>query len=144
MTDAAVASEMGTRVAAWLRQAYPRDGAKLVAREFNASPHTTRRWFEGSLPKNRHMAAMARKWGHRFVAFVYEPAIGPWGTVDGWAERAYDMAQVWSLGPFRLGGDAVDGDWNRVDDRRADDCCGGEDGTSAAPLAPAKIVGPRK
>lgn len=74
----AVHMEVGQRVALWLRQAYPRDGAKLAANDFDASPHTTKKWFAGALPENRHMTAMAKRWGKRFLAFVYEPAVGPW------------------------------------------------------------------
>lgn len=73
----AITTEMGQRVAVWLRREYPRDGAKLIARDLDASPHTTRRWLTGALPENRHMAVMARRWGRRFLAFVFEPATGP-------------------------------------------------------------------
>ena len=72
--------EVGRRIRAWLIQAYPHDGAKLAARDFDASPHTTRRWFEGAMPENKHFAAMVRRWGKRFVAFVMEPLVGPWAT----------------------------------------------------------------
>ena len=70
--------EMGARVSAWARQAYPRDTAKLLARDFGASPHTTKKWLSGCLPSNEHLAAMGRRWGKRFLAFVYEPVVGPW------------------------------------------------------------------
>lgn len=70
-----VAAQMGTRVAEWLRREYPDAAAKRIARDLDASPHTTRRWLEGALPESRHLAAMARRWGGRFLAFVYAPAI---------------------------------------------------------------------
>lgn len=76
--SAAVAEEMGQRVSAWLRRTYPRDGAKLLAQDFQVSPATTKRWFQGALPENRHMAMMASRWGKRFVAYVFEPVVGPW------------------------------------------------------------------
>lgn len=72
--------EMGRRISAWLRDAYPHDGAKRAASDFHCSPHTTRRWLEGALPENKHFAAMAARWGKRFVAFVMEPLVGPWAT----------------------------------------------------------------
>lgn len=71
-------AEIGKRVALWLHNTYPRNGAKRAALDFTASPHTTRRWFGGGLPENKHMAAMARRWGKRFLAFVYEPVVGTW------------------------------------------------------------------
>lgn len=70
--------EMGSRVAEWMRQAYPRDTAKLAARDFGASPHTVKTWLAGALPSNKHLAMMGRRWGKRFLAFVYEPVVGPW------------------------------------------------------------------
>lgn len=77
MTTAEITAEMGQRVSLWLRRAYPSAGAKRIARDLDASPHTARRWLEGALPENRHLAAMASRWGRRFLAWVYEPAIGP-------------------------------------------------------------------
>lgn len=74
----AMTAEMGARVAAWARQAYPKDTAKLLSRQFGASPHTTKKWIAGCLPSNEHLAAMGRAWGKRFLAFVYEPVVGPW------------------------------------------------------------------
>lgn len=113
MTSQAIAAEMGQRVAYWLRQAYPRDGAKLAAQEFKASPHTTRRWLEGGLPESRHLQAMASKWGKRFVAFVYEPVVGPWGEYgieDDIAELRASVERLTDCvarGPFVVRRDAV-------------------------------------
>lgn len=72
----------GDRVAIWLRRIYPRNGAKLAAQDFHVSPHTSRRWFEGKLAENKHLAAMEVRWGQPFVAFVTEPLVGAWRTPD--------------------------------------------------------------
>lgn len=76
LTTLDLTDEMGRRVATWLRAAYPRNGAKGIARDTGASPHTARKWLAGVLPENKHMAMMASRWGARFLAYVYEPAIG--------------------------------------------------------------------
>ena len=77
-SDFSAFAAMGDRTCAWLRQAYPHDGAKLSARDFNVSPRTTKKWFAGNPPSNEHFAAMAGRWGKKFVAFVMEPLVGPW------------------------------------------------------------------
>ncbi|MGE0716896.1 MAG: hypothetical protein AB7P02_15750 [Alphaproteobacteria bacterium] len=77
MTTQVLTDAMGQRVAVWLRHRYPREGAKRIARDMAASPHTARRWLEGALPENRHLVEMGRRWGSRFIAFVFEPVIGP-------------------------------------------------------------------
>ena len=73
-----VTIEMGNRVASWMRQAYPRDAAKLAARDFECSPHTAKKWLLGERPANKHLDMMAKRWGKAFVAFIYEPIVGPW------------------------------------------------------------------
>ena len=78
MLNEAVTIEMGDRVSAWLRQAYPRDAAKLAARDLGASPHTVEKWLAGSLPANKHLVAMGQRWGKGFFAFILEPVVGPW------------------------------------------------------------------
>lgn len=75
VTTLDLTDEMGRRVATWLRTTYPRDGAKRIARDTGTSPHTVRKWLGGALPENRHMAMMASRWGARFLAFVYAPAL---------------------------------------------------------------------
>ncbi|MBX3490871.1 hypothetical protein [Parvibaculum sp.] len=84
MTD--VTAEIGSRVGFWMRQEWPRDTAKLAARAFDASERTAEKWLAGALPSNAHMVAMMSRWGHRFVAFVYEPVVGT-------SLRPYALAQ---------------------------------------------------
>lgn len=141
VTSQVLTSEMGQRVSLWLRAAFPRHGAKRVAKEFEASHHTARRWFEGHLPENRHMAEMARRWGGQFLAFVFEPAIGPGGALgldqelqdlrDRLARLEADVEQARAASPARA---------NRMADSldvRPGRAVGGGDGRGVArPLAP--------
>lgn len=105
--------EMGARVAAWVRQAYPRDTAKLLARDFGASPHTTKKWIGGCLPSNEHLAAMGRRWGKRFLAFVYEPVVGPWRhyamdeELEALKTRIAEIEREFADGPVDAAGRAV-------------------------------------
>lgn len=68
-----LASMVGDRLAAWLRQAYPDAKAKRVAADFDVDERTAKSWLSGALPKNKHMLAMKQRWGWRFVAFIYQP-----------------------------------------------------------------------
>lgn len=68
-------ADVGNRVAEWLRDNFPRNGAKVAAKEFDVSPHTTKRWFLGVRPANEHFDAMAARWGWRFLSFVYQGVI---------------------------------------------------------------------
>ena len=74
----AVTMEVGSRVAYWMRQVYMRDAAKLMARDFQCSPHTAKKWLLGEQPSNKHLNMMAQRWGKAFLAFIYEPIVGPW------------------------------------------------------------------
>lgn len=76
MDQATAANLIGDRVRAWLLQVYPSRDAKDIARGEDVSIQTARRWLSGCLPENKHMAALAVKFGKAFVAFVYEPACG--------------------------------------------------------------------
>lgn len=80
--DRLIVDGIGGRIAAWLKRIYPRNGAKLAAQDFDVSPHTTRRWFEGKLPENKHLALMQARWGKPFIAFITEPVVGPWPELD--------------------------------------------------------------
>ena len=106
--------EMGRRISAWLRDAYPHDVAKMAALDFHCSPHTTRRWLEGALPENKHFAAMASRWGKRFVAFVMEPLVGPWATYAMDLELDDMRRRLDALGA------ELKGDRDAVDDLQAD------------------------
>lgn len=74
--------EMGSRVSWWLRRRYRTHTAKKVAREFGVSVATAKRWLAGALPTTDHLSAMAGRFGHTFVALIYEPMTGPWPDVD--------------------------------------------------------------
>lgn len=76
MNQALVAEEVGDRVSTWLRDLFPINTAKEVARLLKCSPRTVEGWLEGKMPQNRHMLQMMAAWGKAFVAFVYEPAVG--------------------------------------------------------------------
>lgn len=75
--QAVIAGQMGDRVKSWLLQAYPTGRAKDIARGEGVALNTAKQWLLGKLPENRHMAAMAQRFGQAFVAFVYEPVCGP-------------------------------------------------------------------
>ena len=68
--------EMGSRVAFWLRQAYPRNTVKEVARAVDSDERTVREWLEGKYPSGKHISRLSGLFGYRFVAFVFEPACG--------------------------------------------------------------------
>ncbi len=78
MSDSAnIASEaFGDRIGWWLRSFYPGARAKCIAREFDVSEATARRWLGGEKPTSEFVAAMAARFGWRFVNFIYEPVIG--------------------------------------------------------------------
>lgn len=73
---AALAAELGQRVAFWLRSAYGRGCAKHAAREFGVSVRTAEDWLAGHCPTSAHLQAMAHRWGWRFVQFAFEGACG--------------------------------------------------------------------
>ena len=108
-SDFSAFAAMGDRTCAWLHQAYPHDGAKLAARDFNVSPHTTKKWFSGMHPSNEHLAAMASRWGKQFVAFVMEPLVGPWDAYAIQEELHAIHAQLNSI-ESKFAGEVVRGD----------------------------------
>lgn len=65
---------VGVRVAEWLRATFPANGARITARMFGVSPHTTKRWFLGTRPDGAHFDKMVSVWGFEFLAFVYPDA----------------------------------------------------------------------
>lgn len=64
--------EIGQRWAYWLHQAYPKDAAKLIARDFDVSISTSTRWLGGVVPTFDHFTLAAKRWGRPFLAFVFE------------------------------------------------------------------------
>lgn len=70
-------ADIGPRVGAWLRQAYPNSVAKNAARQLGVSERQAKRWAAGERPTSEHLTTMARLWGWRFVHFVYEGVLPP-------------------------------------------------------------------
>lgn len=78
------AVDLGARVAWFLRGAYLGDSAlKRIARDYGVSVGTSKLWWNGKCPTSEHLTAMAKRWGWRFVTFVFE---GPVGTPANVAE----------------------------------------------------------
>lgn len=76
--DLHLASEVGDRFAAWLRQHYTGPAAaKRIAKAHHCSEPTAKRWLSGSLPDTRTLLAMLAHWGAPFAAAVLAPT-GPW------------------------------------------------------------------
>lgn len=76
--DLTLTEKIGARVAEWLRQVYERDAAKRIAADFGVSPNTAKSWLAGAMPANSHIAALVARFGREFLAFVFEPVLGPW------------------------------------------------------------------
>lgn len=66
----------GARCAEWLRREYPEPRAKVIARDFGASPRTVERWLQGQMPSPDTWMQMVARWGWRFLAHAYEPVVG--------------------------------------------------------------------
>jgi hypothetical protein len=71
--SAAVTTEIGLRIAHWMKLCWPVDTAKYAARAFGVELPTAEGWTKGKPPANRHWHAMVGAWGKGFLAFVYEP-----------------------------------------------------------------------
>ena len=63
---------VGARCAAWLRELYPNNKGKLVARDFNVSENTAWRWMSGVAPTVLHLEEMVSRWGHPFLNYVFD------------------------------------------------------------------------
>lgn len=70
-------ADIGPRVGTWLRQAYPGCAAKNAARDFDVSERQAKRWLSGERPNTERLTLMGRKWGWRFMHFVYEGILPP-------------------------------------------------------------------
>lgn len=76
-------SVTGERFADWLRREYPSGArAKLIARDFDASPRTVEKWLAGNLPNVPTLLMMMARWRRRFVNEVLAPVIGTPSTED--------------------------------------------------------------
>ena len=58
---------LGQQIAAFLRQRYPKNAAKLIATEFDVSIATAERWLAGVHLSAKHIAQMQAKWGEPFT-----------------------------------------------------------------------------
>jgi len=89
-----IAPEIGARVAAYLRQAFPRHTAKEIGRATDADERTVKQWLAGVMPANRNMVKLAQLFGWRFISMVFEPACGDaaafriMGNLDDLEQRA--------------------------------------------------------
>lgn len=62
---------VGPRVALFLRDLYPQDRAKLLARDFKISVSTAQRWLDGKAPTTAQLEEMVEKWGEPFLQLVF-------------------------------------------------------------------------
>ncbi len=76
LKDANPSALVAERIVLWLKRAFPRDTAKLVAIDRRVAPRTVKAWLAGALPENRHLISMFHDWPG-FAASVLEPVIGP-------------------------------------------------------------------
>ncbi len=89
-----ITPEIGARVSAFLRQAFPRHTAKEIGRLTDADERTVKQWLAGEMPANKNMVKLAQLFGWRFISMVYEPACGDAkalrlaGTLDELESRA--------------------------------------------------------
>ena len=65
---------VGARTAAFLRQAYRRPRAKLIARDFGISPKTAELWLQGTAPTTAHIEKMIAMFGERYLRMAFPEA----------------------------------------------------------------------
>ncbi len=65
---------IGERIAAFLKQAYPRHHAKRLAQDFGCSPGTAERWLSGTAPKVDWIEKMYARWGEQFARALFPEA----------------------------------------------------------------------
>ena len=70
---------VGPRCATWLKEVYPANRGKLIARDFSVSHSTVWRWLAGEAPTVRVLEEMAAKWGRPFLEYVFAGSAGPAG-----------------------------------------------------------------
>ena len=72
--DTSKIAGLGPRVAAFLRHRYPKNQAKLIARDLDVSPPTAERWLYGDDPPSWRIEAMYRLWGEPLIRAVFPEA----------------------------------------------------------------------
>ena len=70
---------VGPRCAIWLKEIYPANRGKLIARDFRVSESTVWRWLAGEAPTVRALEEMGAKWGRPFLEYVFAGSAGPAG-----------------------------------------------------------------
>ncbi|MCZ8102307.1 MAG: hypothetical protein O9972_30995 [Burkholderiales bacterium] len=70
---------VGPRCATWLKEVYPANRGKLIARDFRVSESTAWRWLAGEAPTVRVLEEMGAKWGRPFLNYVFAGSAGPAG-----------------------------------------------------------------
>lgn len=70
---------VGPRCATWLKEVYPLNRGKLIARDFGVSESTAWRWLAGEAPTVRALEEMAARWGRTFLEYVFD---GPGRPAD--------------------------------------------------------------
>lgn len=67
--------DLGPRWQAWLRDQVYRGphAAKRIARDWNVSEGTAKLWLSGKRPTSEYVEEARRRWGWRFVQFVFAP-----------------------------------------------------------------------
>lgn len=65
---------VGQRTSAYLKEYYPKNRAKLIARDFNVSVGTAERWLSGQAPTVAHIEQMAAVFGEGYIRCVFSEA----------------------------------------------------------------------
>ena len=65
---------VGPRTAAYLRVAYPKSRAKLIARDFRVSTGTAERWLKGEAPTVAHIEQMTAVFGEPYIRALFAEA----------------------------------------------------------------------
>lgn len=65
---------VGPRTAAYLRIAYPKSRAKLIARDFRVSTGTAERWLKGEAPTVAHIEQMTAVFGEPYIRALFVEA----------------------------------------------------------------------
>lgn len=65
---------VGPRIAAYLRVAYPKSRAKLIARDFHVSTGTAERWLKGEAPTVAHIEQMTAVFGEPYIRALFAEA----------------------------------------------------------------------
>lgn len=136
--------DLGARVRWFIRGNYTGGGTiKRLCREFDWNESKAKRVFNGEGIRNEDLDEMAKRWGWRFVHFIFSPVAGVGWDVSRAVEQQEaslrDSAAVFRAGPFsaeprpaRGGGPDLAPHGVGPADRLADPVAGGESRPAAA------------